>query len=98
MFSAGSLAVFSASFRNGQGMQEMTVDHDLLLIVGLVLLCLSLISLLAAHVEGRLPVVAGIVLAMGTGLAAWGVIGTGRDLSPLDLPYLFFDVLGRYLP
>ena len=76
----------------------MTVDHDLLLVVGLLLLCLALVSLLAAHVENRPPVVAGIVLSVGTGLAAWGVIGTARDLSPVDLPHLFFDVLGRYLP
>lgn len=76
----------------------MTVDHDLLLVVGLLLLCLSLISLLAANVENRPPVIAAIVLSVGTGLAAWGVTGTERSLSPGNLPHLFFDVLGRYLP
>ncbi len=74
------------------------VDHDLLLIVGLALIGLSLISLLAALVEERLPIVAGLTLALGVGLAAWGVIGGSQGFNPANLPHVFFEVLGRYLP
>lgn len=74
------------------------VDHDLFLVIGLALLGLSVISLLSALVEDRPPVVAGVTLALGIGLAAWGAIGTDGSLNPADLPALFFDVLGRYLP
>jgi hypothetical protein len=76
----------------------MAVDHDLLLIVGLAMLCLSLPSLLAALIEDRVPIVAGFGLALGTVLAAWGLLGGGRGFNPANLPHVFFDVLGRYLP
>jgi len=74
------------------------VDHDLLIVTGLALLGLSAISLLSALVDDRRPVVAGLTLALGTGLAAWGAVGTQHSLNPADLPDLFFTVLGRYLP
>lgn len=74
------------------------MDHDLLLVVGLALLCLSVISLLSALVDERPPLVAGVVMAIGIGLSVWGVLGTDRSLNPADLPHLFFAVLGRYLP
>jgi len=74
------------------------VDHDLILIIGLLMLGLSLPSLLAALVDERPPIVAGLGLALGTGLSAWGAIGGTRGFNPADLPYLFFEVLGRYLP
>jgi len=73
------------------------VDHDLFLVIGLALVGLSVISLLSALVDERPPVVAGLTLALGTGLAAWGAIGTAQSLHPADLPHLFFTVLGRYV-
>lgn len=73
------------------------VDHDLLLVVGLSMLGLSLPSLLAALIDDRPPFVAGFGLALGTVLAAWGVIGGDHGLNPAGLPHLFFEVLGRYL-
>ena len=74
------------------------VDHDLLIIVGLALLGLGVISLLSALVDERLPLVAGLTLALGAGMAGWGAVGTRHSLNPADLPGLFFTVLGRYLP
>jgi hypothetical protein len=74
------------------------VDHDLFLIIGLALIGLSLISLLAAMVEERLPVVAGVTLTLGTVLAAWGLLGGDTWPDPTRLPHIFFEVLGRYLP
>lgn len=74
------------------------VDLDLVLVIGLAMLCLSLPSLLSAMIEDRPPVVAGLGLALGTGLAAWGLVGKERALDPAALPHLVFEVLGRYLP
>ncbi len=74
------------------------VDHDLLIIIGLALIGLSLISLLAAIVDERPPIVAGVTLALGTALAAWGLLGGETWPDPARLPHIFFEVLGRYLP
>ena len=73
------------------------VDHDLVLVVGLALVCLSVISLLSALVDERPPVVGVLAMATGVGLAAWGAIGTRHSLNPADLPNLIYTVLGRYL-
>ena len=74
------------------------MDHDLLLILGLGLCCLSIPSLLSALIDDRLPLVAGFGLVVGGALALWGLLGGSMDLHPANLPHLFFEVLGRYLP
>jgi len=74
------------------------VDHDLLLILGLAMLGISLPSLLSALVDERPPYVAGFGITLGTVLAAWGLIGGTRGFNPTNLPHIFFEVLGRYLP
>ncbi|MCZ8078411.1 MAG: hypothetical protein RSE12_03040 [Fuscovulum sp.] len=74
------------------------MDYDLLLILGLVLLFLSIPSLMSALIDDRPPLVAGLGILLGIGMAAWGVIGGNQGLNPAALPHLFFEVLGRYLP
>lgn len=74
------------------------MDYDLLLILGLVLLALSIPSLLSALIDDRPPVVAGIGMTLGIGLAVWGALGGDQGLNPANLPRLLFEVLGRYLP
>ena len=76
----------------------MIVDHDLLLMIGLAMLGLSLPSLLSAMVDERPPIVAAFGLVLGAGMAGWGLIGGDRGFDPANLPHLFFEVLGRYLP
>ena len=76
----------------------MIVDHDLLFIIGLCMLGLSLPSLLSALVDDRPPLVAGFGLSLGAVMAGWGLIGGDRGFDPANLPHLFFEVLGRYLP
>lgn len=74
------------------------MDYDLLLILGLVMLALSIPSLLSALIDDRPPLVAGFGMALGVGMAAWGVIGGDQGMNPAALPRLFFEVLGRYMP
>lgn len=74
------------------------MDHDLLFFLGLGLMALALPSLLAALIDDRPPFAAGLGLCLGGGMAAWAVLAGGFDLDPATLPYLFFEVLGRYLP
>jgi hypothetical protein len=74
------------------------MDYDLLLILGLVMLILSIPSLMSALIDDRPPLVAGLGLVSGIGMAAWGLIGGNQGLNPAALPHLFFEVLGRYLP
>ncbi len=74
------------------------MDYDLLLILGLVLLFLSIPSLMSALIDDRPPLVAGLGILLGIGMAAWGVIGGNQGLNPAALPHLFFEVLGRYRP
>ena len=73
------------------------MDHDLILIVGLGLLCLSLPSLFSALIDDRPPLAAGFGLAFGTGLALWSVLTDDRAFNPADLPDRLFTVIGRYI-
>ena len=75
----------------------MAVDHDLVLVTGLLLLALALPSLLAALVDERPPVVAGGLLLCGSGLSAWSLLTDDRPFHPADLPDAIFSVIGRYL-
>jgi hypothetical protein len=74
------------------------MDHDLLLILGLVMLVLSIPSLMAALIDDRPPFVAGFGILLGIGMAGWAVIAGDRSINPAALPHLFYEVLGRYLP
>jgi hypothetical protein len=53
---------------------------------------------MSALIDDRPPLVAGLGILLGIGMAAWGVIGGNQGLNPAALPHLFFEVLGRYLP
>ncbi len=72
--------------------------YDLLFFMGIALLALSIPSLLAALIDDRPPVVAGLGIVLGGGMAVWATLAGGLDLNPATLPHLFFEVLGRYLP
>lgn len=74
------------------------MDHDLLFFLGLALMALAIPSLLAALIDDRPPLAAGVGLVTGLGMAVWAVLAGGFDLHPATLPHLFFEVLGRYLP
>lgn len=75
----------------------MATDHELLLVIGLGLVCLSLPSLFAALIDDRPPFVAGFGLLLGAGLAGWGLVTATATVHPGDLPGILFSVLGRYL-
>lgn len=73
------------------------MDYDLTLIIGLGLMMLALPSLFAALIEDRLPIAAGLGLALGTGLAGWAVLAGDQTLDPRALPDVLFTVIGRYI-
>ncbi|MBC2836328.1 hypothetical protein [Paragemmobacter straminiformis] len=75
----------------------MTVDPDLALIVGIGLVLLSLLSIVAAWIDARLPVWGGAICAVGLMLVALALIVHPQGYRFGQLPDVFFTVLGRYV-
>lgn len=73
------------------------MDYDLILTVGLLFLCLAVLSFLAARADDRSPVVSGGMALTGLCLSAWGMLGIDHAIGPADLPDVVFTVLGRYV-
>jgi hypothetical protein len=65
------------------------MDHDLILVIGIVLCALSIPSLLSAYVEGRAPRSGSILV--------FALTQNARGYSFAEVPGVFFSVIGRYL-
>ncbi len=75
----------------------MALDPDLSLVVGLGLVLLSSLSIVAAWIDLRPPVVGGVILAVGLALVVLGVLLSPHGYRIGDLPMVIFTVLGRYV-
>jgi hypothetical protein len=73
------------------------MDHDLILVIGIVLCALSIPSLLSAYVEGRAPRSGSILVFIGGVLVVIALTQNARGYSFAEIPGVFFTVIGRYL-
>jgi hypothetical protein len=71
--------------------------NDLFFVVGLVVGCLSVPSLISAFSESRPPRTAAILLMIGGGLTALAVIRQPGGYDFADIPAVFARVVAHYL-
>lgn len=73
------------------------MEPDIALITGAGLAVLSLPSIIAAWAEGRAPRVGALVLLTGGGLILWAMARKPGGYALLDLPDIFYGVIGGML-
>jgi hypothetical protein len=73
------------------------MDTDLLLVIGIIACALSIPSLLAAWVDGRVPRAGSIMVLIGGVLVVVALTQHARAYTFAELPNVFFAVIGRYL-
>lgn len=70
------------------------MDADLQIVVGTLLAILSLPSILAAFADGRAPKIGAAVLLVALALLAHAWAITPGGLSPSDVPFAFYRLIG----
>ncbi len=73
------------------------MDHDLVLVIGIVVGVLAVPALLGAYSENRPPRAAMILLLIGGSLIVMALTQSAQGYSFADIPDLFVRVIGRYL-
>lgn len=73
------------------------MDHDLILVVGIVLVVLSIPSFLSAFAESRPPRTATILGLVGGVLIVVAVQGNASGYKISELPEVFVRVFARYI-
>jgi len=73
------------------------VNHDLYLVIGLIVVVLALPSVIGALVEGRAPRAAAILVLIGGGLIALAVSGKPGGYTLEDIPNAFVRVAASIL-
>ncbi|MEM9579411.1 MAG: hypothetical protein AAF891_01890 [Pseudomonadota bacterium] len=69
------------------------MDHDLALVIGLVVSVFSVPAMVSAFSEGRVPRVAAIAILIGGGLAAWAITGKPGGYTMEQIPEVFVQVV-----
>jgi formate-dependent nitrite reductase membrane component NrfD len=77
-------------------MTSATMDTDLFLTVGIVLLILSLPPLLSAWVEGRAPRVGAVMVTVGATMVVAALIVRPGGYGFGDIPDVIVGVLSRW--
>ncbi|SMH40901.1 hypothetical protein [Maritimibacter sp. HL-12] len=73
------------------------MQHDLQLVIGLVILGFTIPAIVAAYSEGQTPRVAALVFLIGGGLVAWAVLQKPQGYTLDDIPQAFVRVIGHYI-
>lgn len=73
------------------------MDHDLILVGGIVLLALSLPSFLGGWVERRLSRFGVVLFALASAMIAWVVQSRPEGLAFQDIPDIFLGVIARVI-
>ncbi|MFT4151662.1 MAG: hypothetical protein QM656_15790 [Paracoccaceae bacterium] len=71
------------------------MDNDLLLVIGIVISCFSIPSLVSAFTDGRAPRIGGIMVVVGLALIAVALSRQPNGYSFSDIPAAFYRVIGR---
>ncbi len=73
------------------------MDHDLALVIGLVVAVFSIPALVSAYSERRAPRVAAIAIIIGGGLVAWAVTQKPGGYQIDQIPNVVVKVVARYV-
>jgi len=73
------------------------MDTDLMFVVGAVILCLAIPSILSAFIDGRPPRVAAVALFVGGALVVVALRRIPGGVEIADVPYMFLRVIARVL-
>lgn len=73
------------------------MDHDLALVIGLVVAVFSIPALVSAFSERRAPRVAAIAIIVGGGLVAWAVTQKPGGYQIDQIPNVVVKVVARYV-
>jgi hypothetical protein len=73
------------------------MDHDLLLVIGIVIGVLAVPALLGAYSENRPPRAAAILFLIGGGLIVTALSQSPQGYSFAEIPNVFVRVIGRYI-
>jgi len=73
------------------------MDHDLALVVGLVVAVFSVPAVISAFSERRAPRVAAIAVIVGSGLFAWAITQKPGGYTIPEIPNTFVKVVARFI-
>ena len=75
----------------------MSMDTDLLLVLGLVMAWLGVPAFFAAFANRRSPFTAAAMIVLGGGCIAWAFLQHPGGYELGDVPDVIFRVIGRFL-
>jgi len=73
------------------------MDHDLALVIGLVIGVFSIPAIVSAISDGHTPRVAAIAVIFAGGLLAYAITGKPSGYSMDQIPHVVVSVVGRYV-
>jgi len=73
------------------------MDHDLALVIGLIIGIFSVPAVVSAFSDRRAPRIAAVVLIVGGGLAAWAITQKPGGYTISEVPDVVVRVIGRYV-
>lgn len=73
------------------------MDHDLALVVGLIVAVFAIPAVISALSERRAPRVAAVAVIVGGGLVAWAVTQKPGGYRINDVPNVVVQVIARYV-
>lgn len=73
------------------------MQHDLILVIGLVILGFTIPAIVSAFSDGRAPRVAAIMLLIGGGLVTIALTQKPNGYTLEDIPHAFTRVVGSVL-
>lgn len=74
------------------------MEPDLALVLGVVIAAFSIPSILSALSDRRAPRASALIILIGGGLIFYAVQSNPGGYSFEDIPTVFTQVIGRYLP
>lgn len=73
------------------------MQHDLMLVIGLIILGFTIPSIVSAFSENRAPRVAALMLLIGGGLVVIALVQKPGGYTLNDIPHAFTRVVAHYL-
>jgi len=74
------------------------MDPDLLMVLGVVLAVFTIPSMISAYSDRRAPRASAVTVLIAGGMILWAMAIKPGGYRISDLPDVFVEVAGRYLP
>ena len=74
------------------------MDSDLALVIGILIACLAIPSILSAVSDRRAPRASAITILIAGGLIVFAITGKPGGYQLGQLPDVFMNVVARYMP